>query len=76
MALKNILQRGFVIDKLIREKKTGSAKEPAETTGVTRRHIFNYLQALEEIGKKCRFDPEEDSYVYFDDTAGKDTGLH
>ena len=76
MALKNILQRGFTIDKLIREKKTGSARVLAETTGVTRRHIFNYLQALEEIGKKCHYDPDEDSYVYFEDHPEKDTGLH
>ena len=64
MALSKIIHRAIVLDQLIKQKRTGTANDLAKTLGISRRHVYHYLEAFHEMGKSATYHPELCSFVY------------
>ncbi|MEM9856570.1 MAG: HTH domain-containing protein [Bacteroidota bacterium] len=64
MALHQIIKRYIEIDKLIKSRKSGNADRMAETLGMSKRQVYNYLQALNQIGEFVEYDTINETYLY------------
>ncbi|MEM1405426.1 MAG: HTH domain-containing protein [Bacteroidota bacterium] len=64
MALHQIIKRYIEIDELIRSRKSGNADRMAETLGMSKRQVYNYLNALNKIGEFVEFDTINQTYRY------------
>ncbi|MEM6358878.1 MAG: HTH domain-containing protein [Bacteroidota bacterium] len=64
MALHQIIKRYIEIDQLIRSRQSGNADRIAETLGMSKRQVYNYLNALNKIGEFVEFDTINQTYRY------------
>ena len=67
MALIDVIQRAFTLDELIRKKQTGTSTDLAKMFGISRRQVYNYLQAFNAVGKVNTYDHRRSSFVYLED---------
>lgn len=52
------------IDGLIRQKRTGTPEELSKKVRVSKRHIYNYIQILKEMGAPIGFCRKSKTYYY------------
>lgn len=52
------------LDQLIRLKCTGTPKDLASKMGISKRHLNNYINTLEELGADINYCRSRESYVY------------
>ena len=58
------LNRLQQIDQLIRQKRTGNAKEFARKLGLSRRQVYYILEELKSMGLDIVYDRYIESYLY------------
>lgn len=58
------IERIQVLNKLIREERTGSPIELAKRLGISRRQLYVYLEYLEDQGLKISFSRKVGSFIY------------
>ncbi len=58
------LNRLQQIDQLIRQKRTGNAKEFANKLGLSRRQVYYILEELKSMGLDIMYDRYVKSYIY------------
>lgn len=58
------IERLQLLNKLIREQKTGSPEELANRLGVSRRQLYVYLEYLKDCGIEIQFYRKLNSFVY------------
>lgn len=61
----DIVERLMKMDRLIKEKRTGSAKQLAEYLGISRSHLFNHLEEFRDLGIDIRYDKSNYTYEYY-----------
>ncbi|ELR73000.1 hypothetical protein C900_00502 [Fulvivirga imtechensis AK7] len=54
----------FYLDELIKSESTGTVTELAEKLNISKRHVYNYLNIFNEIGRINRYDESKRSFVY------------
>lgn len=59
-----ILNRLQFLDQLIRQQRTGNAQELAEKLHIRRRHVYNLLDNLKDIGLEIEYSREKKSFIY------------
>ena len=64
MALHQIIKRYIEIDELIKSRQSGNADRMAETLGMSKRQVYNYLNAMNRIGRFVEFDTMNQTYRY------------
>ena len=65
LALNDAIKKILYIDRLIKYESTGTAKELAARLGISKRHVYNYLNILKETtGKTIVFDKDKGGFVY------------
>ena len=64
MAITSYFERLQWIDQLIRMKATGSPQELADKLGVSKRTIYEYIQALKDLGAPVYYCKASGSYLY------------
>ncbi len=52
------------LDDLIQNKRTGNALELAEKLGISKRHVYNYIELLKNSGLKIKYNRELQTYYY------------
>lgn len=52
------------LDQLIRQQRTGNAHELAVKLKITRRHVYNILEGLRDLGLDIVYDRDRKSFVY------------
>ncbi|GAA0891860.1 hypothetical protein GCM10009122_15390 [Fulvivirga kasyanovii] len=73
MGLQEILSRFNRLQELIEQENTGSPEDLAETLGVSKRQLLNYIIALKnESEQSIIFDRSIQSYRFMD---GKDSEI-
>lgn len=58
------IERLQLMNKLIREKRTGSPEALAERLGVSRRQLYVYLEYLKDMGVDIQFSRRLNSFVF------------
>lgn len=61
------IERIQVLNKLIRDRRTGSPIELAKRLGVSRRQLYVYLEYLEDQGLKISYSRRVGSFIYSND---------
>lgn len=64
MALHQIIKQYIELDKLIKSRKSGNAEVMAQSLGMSKRQVYNYLNALNRIGEQVEFDTINQTYRY------------
>ena len=64
MAITTYLERLQRIDQLIRLKATGPPQELADKLGVSKRTVYEYIQALKDMGAPICYCKVSKSYLY------------
>jgi len=64
MKIFEIVERYSLINKLIKEERTGTAKEFAKKIGVSRSQLYNYLDYLKSYEIEIHYDLHKKSFVY------------
>ncbi|MEM7108963.1 MAG: hypothetical protein AAF519_12115 [Bacteroidota bacterium] len=64
MALHQIIKRYIEIDALIKSRQSGNADRMAQTLGMSKRQVYNYLHAMNRIGRFVEFDTMNQTYRY------------
>ncbi|MCG8390623.1 MAG: HTH domain-containing protein [Cytophagales bacterium] len=64
MALQQIIKRYLEIDRLITNQQSGDAEELAKTLGISKRQVYNYLNAMQALGRNVKFNPRKRTYTY------------
>lgn len=64
MKIFEIVERYSLINKLIKEERTGTAKEFAQKIGVSRSQLFNDLDYLKSYEIEIHYDFHKNSFVY------------
>ncbi|NJM16611.1 MAG: HTH domain-containing protein [Bacteroidales bacterium] len=52
------------LDFLISHKSTGTPEQLARKLNTSKRHLFNYLSDMKELGKNISYSKSSQSYVY------------
>ncbi len=52
------------MDQLIRLCNTGNATEFAMKLGVSRKHVYNLMDSLRELGVEIKYNRQKQSFVY------------
>lgn len=52
------------MDQMIRQRGTGNANEFADKIGISRRHLYNWLNELKNLGLDIEYDRESETYYY------------
>lgn len=65
------IERMQLLNKLIREQRTGSPEELAERLGVSRRQLYAYLEYLKDHGLGICFSRKLNSFMYCDEKEMK-----
>jgi predicted DNA-binding transcriptional regulator YafY len=53
------------LDAKIRRKSTGTPQNLAESLGISRRHVFRYLEYLrDDCGLEINYDKDRETYYY------------
>jgi predicted DNA-binding transcriptional regulator YafY len=58
------IERLQLLNKLIREQRTGSPEELAERLGISRRQLYVYLEYLKDMGVDIQFSRRMNSFVF------------
>ena len=58
------IERLQLINKLILQKKTGTPNELAERLGVSRRHIYNYIELMQCWGAPIKYSKLMKTFYY------------
>lgn len=58
------IERLQLMNKLIREQRTGSPEDLAERLGVSRRQLYVYLEYLKDMGVDIQFSRRLNSFVF------------
>ena len=61
------IERMQLLNKLIREQRTGSPEELAERLGVSRRQLYAYLEYMKDFGLDICFSRKVNSFMYGDE---------
>ena len=64
MALHKIIKHYIQLDQLITSQESGNADDIAKVLGISKRQVYNYLQALNEIGIRVEFNAIKRTYTY------------
>ncbi|RUT72927.1 hypothetical protein [Ancylomarina longa] len=62
--LLNIVDRLLIMDRLIRNKKTGNSEKFACVIGVSRSQLYNHLDEFKDLGVDIRYNRSLGSYEY------------
>ena len=65
------IERMQLLNKLIREQRTGSPEELAERLGVSRRQLYAYLEYMKDFGLDICFSRKLNSFMYCDEKEMK-----
>jgi predicted DNA-binding transcriptional regulator YafY len=58
------IERLQILNKLIREERTGTPEELAERLGVSRRQLYTYFDLLKDFGLEVGFSRKINSFYY------------
>jgi predicted DNA-binding transcriptional regulator YafY len=58
------IERLQLLNKLVREQRTGSPEELAERLGVSRRQMYVYLEYLNDMGVDIQYSRRLNSFVF------------
>ncbi|MGY6520492.1 MAG: HTH domain-containing protein [Mongoliitalea sp.] len=58
------IERLQLLNKLVREQRTGSPEELANRLGVSRRQLYVYLEYLKDMGLDIQFSRKQNSFVF------------
>lgn len=58
------IERLQLINKLIREERTGNPDELAIRLGISRRQLYVYLEYLKDMGLDIQFSRKQNSFVF------------
>lgn len=61
------IERIQLINKLIREEKTGSPEELSARLGISRRQLYNHLETLKDLGLEVSYSRKVNSFYYSED---------
>ncbi|WP_215225192.1 helix-turn-helix domain-containing protein [Echinicola shivajiensis] len=61
------IERIQLINKLIREEKTGSPEELSARLGISRRQLYNHLESLKDMGLEVSYSRKLNSFYYVDE---------
>jgi transcriptional antiterminator len=65
------IERLQLLNKLIKEQRTGSPEELAERLGVSRRQLYAYLEYMKDFGLEICFARKLNSFIYCDELEMK-----
>jgi transcriptional antiterminator len=65
------IERMQLLNKLIKEQRTGSPEDLAERLGVSRRQLYAYLEYMKDFGLEICFSRKLNSFVYCDELEMK-----
>ncbi|NJK97708.1 MAG: HTH domain-containing protein [Bacteroidales bacterium] len=57
------------IDRLIKQKSTGTPKELSMKLDICERQVYNYITELKKLGANIWFNPNSNSYEYKNDNT-------
>ncbi|TVP54235.1 MAG: HTH domain-containing protein [Mongoliibacter sp.] len=58
------IERLQLLNKLVREQRTGSPEELAERLGISRRQLYVYLEYFKDLGVEIQFSRRMNSFVF------------
>ena len=58
------IERLQLLNKLVREQRTGKPEELADRIGVSRRQLYMYLEFLKDHGVEINFSRKLNSFIY------------
>ncbi|GAA0880577.1 hypothetical protein GCM10009119_35470 [Algoriphagus jejuensis] len=58
------IERLQLLNKLVKERRTGSPEELAERLGIGRRQLYVYIEYLKDFGMDIQFSRKLDGFVY------------
>ena len=67
MKVFEIIERLERINKCLKEKRTGTAKEFAAKIGISRSMLFNYLDYLKSYDIQIKYERKRNSFVFEED---------
>lgn len=57
------IERLQLLNKLVREKRTGSPEELADRLGLSRRQLYSYLEFLKDYGMDIAYSRKTNSFI-------------
>ncbi|MCC5931059.1 MAG: HTH domain-containing protein [Cyclobacteriaceae bacterium] len=60
------IERLQMLNKLIREERTGTPEELADRLGVSRRQLYTYFDLLKDFGLEVGFSRKINSFYYYE----------
>jgi len=61
------IERLQLLNKLVKEQRTGKPEELAERLGIRRRQLYVYIEYLKDFGMDVQFSRKIGSFVYADE---------
>ncbi|MBD8489892.1 HTH domain-containing protein [Echinicola sp. CAU 1574] len=61
------IERIQLINKLVKEGKTGSPEDLSNRLGISRRQLYNHLESLKDMGLEVAFSRKINSFYYVED---------
>ncbi|MFN4000009.1 HTH domain-containing protein [Algoriphagus sp.] len=58
------IERLQLLNKLVKEKRTGSPEELAERLGLSRRQLYSYLEFLKDYGMDIVYSRKTNSFIF------------
>jgi predicted DNA-binding transcriptional regulator YafY len=55
------------MDRMIRSRSTGTPEDFARRIAISERTLYNYLNAMKELGAPIRYSRYSESYIYIED---------
>lgn len=62
------IERLQLLNKLVREQRTGSPEELAERLGLSRRQLYSYLEFLKDFGANIVYSRKANSFIFSENT--------
>ncbi|MBL4559557.1 MAG: hypothetical protein JKX79_01095 [Labilibaculum sp.] len=63
----DVVERMIRMDRLIKDGRTGSAKNMANELGIFRSHLFNHFEELKDLGIEISYNRDSDAFEYYGD---------
>lgn len=60
----DVVERMIRMDRLIKDGRTGCAKNMANELGISRSHLFNHFEELKDLGIEISYNRDTGSYEY------------
>ena len=60
----DVVERLMRMDRLIKDGRTGSAKNMANELGISRSHLFNHFDEFKDLGIEISYNRDSGSYEY------------